>query len=149
MTIQEQNRIIANFMGGEVREVVRINDKVTMAWCGHIAKQWRKEKLGINVGDAILENQLEFHSDWNWLMPVVEKIESIYDDHHGYFGVHIHSNCCVIQGTYLHRALDEPLYGAVYISDINALLPTKIESTYYAVVQFIKWYNSNLKKDHL
>lgn len=101
MTIQEQNRIIANFMGGEVREVVRINDKVTMAWCGHIAKQWRKEKLGINVGDAILENQLEFHSDWNWLMPAWIKFRNLNLDSKEY------SEWCSSLGWYLYSS-DEP-----------------------------------------
>lgn len=126
MTIQEQNRIIADFMN-------------------YPSDNENKSPYYYAIKHCYDNDLMRYHEDWGWLMPVVEKIESIYDDHHGYFGVHIHSNCCVIQGTYLHRALDEPLYGAVYISDINALFPTKIESTYYAVVKFIQWYNT-LKK---
>ena len=83
--------------------------------------------------------------NWNQLMPVVEKIEEIYDEHHGFFAVHIHSNCCDIQGTKLHLALDNNGYGPVYTSDPNAILSTKIESTFYNVVKFIEWYNENLK----
>ena len=30
-----------------------------------------------------------YNSSWNFLMPVIDKIELIYDEHHGYFGVHI------------------------------------------------------------
>jgi len=88
------------------------------------------------------QNTMRFDKSWDWIMPVVEKIESIYDDHHGYFTVHIHSNACDIQGTNLWKAIEpESIYGDVYMSDPNAIFNTKIESTYYNVVQFIKWYN--------
>jgi hypothetical protein len=84
----------------------------------------------------------KYHMNWDWLMPVVERIESLHDDHHGYFGVHISSNSCSIQGTELWRAIQEyPSYGYVYMSDPNAILNTKIESTWYNVVKFIQWYN--------
>lgn len=93
--------------------------------------------IGEDIGSEI---------DFNRLMPVVEKIESIYDDHHGYFAVHISSNGCNIQGTNLWKTLEgREGYNtpdtAVYMSDPNAILGTKLESTYYNVVQFIKWYN--------
>ena len=96
-------------------------------------------------------HNLKYHSSWDWLMPVVEKIESIHDKHHGYFGVHISSNTCSIQGTNLWKSLllaipfdaSKP-YGPVYCSDTNAIFDTKIESTWYAVVSFIKWYNKEL-----
>lgn len=84
-----------------------------------------------------------YDSDWNLLIPVVEKIESIHDDHHGYFGVHIYSNSCTIQGTNLNMAIEGSI-DYVYMSDPNAILPTKIESTFYNVVAFIKFYNANL-----
>ena len=87
-------------------------------------------------------HQFKYHKSWDWLMPVVEKIESLYDEHHGYFGVHISSNSCSIQGTNLHLSINNPEYGSVYTSDPNAVFETKIESTYYAVTQFIKWYKT-------
>jgi len=75
-------------------------------------------------------------------MPVFEKIESIYDEHHGYFGVHISSNGCTIQGTnFRSDIIPEP---PVYFN--NVVLDTKLNATYYAVVLFIKWYNKNLNK---
>ena len=83
-----------------------------------------------------------YNSSWNFLMPVIDKIELIYDEHHGYFGVHISGNSCSIQGTKLHMALNNPNYGWVYSSDTNAIFETKIESAFYNVVQFIKWYNN-------
>ena len=80
--------------------------------------------------------------DWKWLMPVVEKIESIYDEHHGYFAVYIGGNSCTIQGTKLK--LDKITRPPVYFNDV--VLSTKIKSTYQAIVTFIEWYDKNLKK---
>lgn len=90
---------------------------------------------------------LSYHLSWDWLMPVVEKIEKIHNDHHGYFGVYISSNQCIIQGTKLNLALKNPEYGFVYLSDTNAIFDTKIKSTWFAVVEFIKWYTLNIKNN--
>jgi hypothetical protein len=82
-------------------------------------------------------NDLIFNVSWEWMIPVVEKIESIHDTHHGYFGVSIYSNSCSIQGT-LFRSdsiSDPPIYYSQAVSD------TKILATWLAVVNFITWYN--------
>lgn len=88
---------------------------------------------------------LDYHKNWNELMYVVERVEAIHDSHHGYFGVHISSNGCSIQGTKLHMAINDSSYGYVYMSDPNAVFHTKIESTWYNIVEFIKWYNKQTK----
>lgn len=103
---------------------------------------------GQHVSIVCRPSQMEYHSSWDWLMPIVDKIESIYDDHHGYFGVHIISNSCMIRGTFLHKAIKKnSKYGWVYMSDPEAIFETKIESTWYNVVQFIKWWNG--RKDRI
>lgn len=107
-----------------------------------------KAKDIMEMKDLLVEYACHYESQWSALMPVVEKIESIYDSHHGYFGVHISSNSCSIQGTNLWKAiqnLDE--YGDVYCSDPNAILSTKIESTWYACASFIKWWNEYSKSN--
>ena len=94
-----------------------------------------------NIKECILE-KLKYHESWNDLMLVIEKIESIENPHHGFFGIHISSNGCSIQGTKLHLALEDLAgYGYVYCSDPNAIFETKIESTWYNIVEFIKWWN--------
>lgn len=98
----------------------------------------------IGVQNPIREQDLNFHASWGWLMGVVEKIESIHDDFHGYFGVYISGNTCTIQGTKLDTSPET--FHPAYLSDVNAVFPTKIESTWYNVVQFIKWYNETIKK---
>ena len=76
-----------------------------------------------------------YHLQWDWLMPVVEKIESIKDPHHGFFGVHISSNGCGIQGTNFRS--DDIAEPPVYF--YNATLNTKLAATYHCVIKFIEW----------
>ena len=66
---------------------------------------------------------LLFDSDWNWLMEVVEKIESLN------FIVYIETNYCQLYNATNHEELIKSIYS------------TKIESVYNACVEFIKWYN--------
>lgn len=84
----------------------------------------------------------QYHTSWDWLMPVVEKIESIQDEHHGYFGVHIVSNTCTIQGTNLYLSVDNTDYGYVYFDHV--VLDNKPQSTYQAIIRFLTWYNTQI-----
>lgn len=82
---------------------------------------------------------LRYHKSWDWKMSVVEKIETIEDDKYGRFVIHIYSNACSIQSIKQHPIDLLPLY----MSDPNAILDTKIESTWYNIVSFIKWYSQH------
>lgn len=68
---------------------------------------------------------LSFDSDWNWLMQVVEKIESLG------VVVEIRENVCYIETT-----------PNDYYSELET---TKIQAVYKACVEFIKWYNEQPK----
>ena len=71
-------------------------------------------------------NDLKYHSDWNWLMEVVEKIESE--------GFSIEMNrqeegdyqCLITKGNDIK---------------FQTFSSMKIEAVYNACVEFIKWYN--------
>lgn len=71
---------------------------------------------------------LQFNSDWNWLMEVVEKIESL-----GYY--------VNITGTYVSIGAIESKTNPIFIEKDSNI---KIEAVYNACVEFIKWYNSHL-----
>lgn len=86
---------------------------------------------------------MKYHEDWHCLMGVVEKVESTYDEFHGYFGVHISSNSCSIQGTNLRT--DPKSFHPAYMSDPNAIFDTKLNSTWYNIVKFIGWWNEYQK----
>lgn len=77
---------------------------------------------------------LNYYKDWNLLMPVVEKIESLEVAVNNYVLVTIgSSSCCWI----------EDRNGNVL--DIYKENYSKIICVYLAVVEFIKWYNKNNK----
>ncbi len=125
--IQEGNRLIALSPFGDCK----VNDKKsTYQYERHDGSDWYLEGL-------------QYHWNWNWLMPVVEKIESIKDPHHGYFGVHICSNSCTIQATNFRSGnpMGDPPY---YFADWT--LDTKIQSTYQGIISFIQWYNKQNSK---
>ena len=84
------------------------------------------EKKEIEEGNRLIA---EFHgsmiirpysTDWNWIMLVVEKIESL-----GYYTNIMENGMCIDGDLVIERWGD-----------------TKIEGTFKTVVEFIKWYNS-------
>jgi len=80
----------------------------------------------------VIDKDLEFHKNWNWLMEVVEKIESV-EGH-----LHICDN-----DIFLHfpkRCID-----CIRI-DGERLNLNKKEAVYKSCLEFIKWYNENLAK---
>lgn len=122
--METENRLIAEFMGYEfVDGDFRIphSDKTTNSnfseWCstyGDIDGMF-------SVGYLLAPSNLMFHSDWNWLMEVVEKIEKLG------VVVEIRENVCYIETSPNN-----------YYSELE---DTKLQATYKAVVEFIKWYN--------
>ena len=94
------------------------------------------EIIAVFMGRVIPEDKLEFYdenptthfynSNWNWLMEVVEKIESL-----GY-RVTIVRHICRIDLTEESKL--------IISEDIK-----KIEAVYSACLEFIKWYNKQNK----
>lgn len=70
--------------------------------------------------------------DWNKLMGVVLKIESLNHQKFGKFKVIISDDCCTIQAT---NRTKENTYNKTYCSK------TKINSVYESVLLFLDWYN--------
>ena len=131
--IIKNNKLIAEFMEGVYTSKLFVIDR------GYI---WLP-----NHNMTKIEN-IKYHKSWDWLTPVVEKIESLETEQDGNFQVHISSNSCSIQGTNLWKSVQNlSKYGPVYMSDPNAIFETKLESTYYNVVEFIKWWNNNKIND--
>ena len=76
------------------------------------------------AGKLRIAEQLEYHSSWDWLMPVIEKIN------------HIDKNANVtLRRDILHFQRNNNC-----IFDMT-IFETK-ERVWYAVVDFIKWYNA-------
>lgn len=126
---EDSNKLIVEFMGAIAYKKAAHSHCFKKAPSG--IPSWSDNYL--TIGD------LQYNTSWDWLMPVVEKIESIWDDFHGYFGVHISSNSCCIQGTKLNTTIENPHYA--YFNEVVA--DTKIQATWQAVTGFIQWYNNN------
>ena len=112
--IVENNKLIAEFMG--------------LSYCKkYLYEGWYKNhEHNHRLCDF---NGLKYHSDWNWLMEVVEKIERL-----GYvFEIKI-TGCRINQienGSIIVLRWEED--------------KTKIEAVYNACLEFIKWYNEQNK----
>lgn len=72
-------------------------------------------------------SEFYFDSKWDWLMPVVEKIESLKHP------VYISSNNCQIY--------EKISWGEHNGWNVDSYGKNKLEATYLAVVEFIKWHN--------
>ena len=69
---------------------------------------------------------LQYHLSWDWLMPVVEKIENL-----GYF-------CMINKRTSIYTGTKDQ---KISITTIEG--NTKILNTWKAIIAFIEWYNKN------
>ncbi len=97
MNTQENNKMIAEFMGAEKTHIQSVGD----IYCPVPSKN------GSEYAD-----KLQYHSSWDWLMPVVEKI--------------------------LNKSDNDELIERFY--EIQNVIPNR-EATYNAVVEFINQYN--------
>ena len=135
--IKEGNNLISRFMGYYLRENFMNS---SYWWHSADSKIWGKGTWT----PAFQEFDYQWHCDFQWLIKVVEAIEAIRNEEFGWFQVTIQSNTCSIYSKYLPETYmnrGKP----TYMSDPNAVFPTKIESTWYNVVAFIKFWNSQNK----
>lgn len=140
--------MIAEFMGCELKEQEFPK--------GHFQKLWRCEIVNPlrDYIEANQEDQLYFHSDWNWLMTVLMKIESLQEPTPPkmdkdqicltyQLGCVLNKWCKI---TFTNRKLSE-------WKDKHKSIPcdtytfsesgkTILEATYLTIVKFIDWYNT-------
>jgi hypothetical protein len=143
----ENNRIIARFMGFESYPFENKGGKGFDVTLNGVPKDDCNGSyscacygdLEYNI-EQILSRELKYHKCWNWLMEVVEKIETLFNDG---IDVDIFSDGTVItqyrfeENEYLTEGEE-----IVRLTKAEIGFDTKIEHTYQAVVEFIKWYNS-------
>lgn len=84
---------------------------------------------------------VKYHSSWDWLMPVVEKIETF-----PFITTIITSGCRIsmweesVPYEWINVDFED-----IYSFGGKYYVRTKIEATWLTVVEFIKWYNKNKK----
>lgn len=131
-SIIEGNSKICIFLGGTVKQIWKIQGISTYAWYGKVAHKWRKNKLKLSIGESIILDQLLFHSSYEWIMDVVEKIESL-----GYV-----STIEQLQHGE-HRVFFNKKETLEGVANGARDTESKKIAIYKAVVDFIDWYNKN------
>lgn len=134
MNTTESNKLIAEFMGGMFDHN---NNKIGLG--GNVR---RDENGMVWAANHYWPNELQYHSSWGWLMPVVEKIEKLrlFTDKVETFAVIIYP---------YHTRIEQHSQHALAFADemdfntIEEDAENKIEATYKAIVKFITWYNQN------
>ena len=111
----EKNKLIAEFMGLEI-----VNADIILY-----------ELNGI----AYPINKLQYHTSWDWLMPVVEKIESFQDGDDGDL-MRGHLYNLRIEQNFVYILDGESMDVIIEMNGDN-----KLDATYKAVVEFINQYN--------
>ena len=88
-------------------------------------------------------NSLCFHTSWDWLMPVVEKIEDFYiiSGKELEFQVVQYEDEVKIIAKYLDKKWET-------IVEISADGSGKKKNTYQAVIKFIEWYNEQSNNEN-
>lgn len=102
--IIEGNKLIAEFMGGEVNE--------NGTCIGYTKMQIPDLAFRTYNFDSLKIAGYDYHSSWDWLMPVVENIDLLHFNEKQYFEI-----------------------------DVQQFMDNNIESVYYSVVNFLKRYN--------
>ena len=118
--MMNDNKLIAEFMSGDFKVNAHYGINIDFLKDNITAKQ--------------LENDLRYDKSWDWLMPVVEKIES-----HGIDFFIVDNRVKIAHNT--DHSIDIIL-DSVYVGG-------KMTATYKAVVEFIKQYNESNKMDNL
>jgi hypothetical protein len=144
MNTEEGNISIAKFMGGRY---------ITVHSCIATGPANSKDTVYTPIDD------LKYHSSWDWLMPVIEKIvknKELLNKPCNTLGYEKINFQLEYDGYY--RKWDSIIYGELFYWDEKAIghtieIPhkriegkTNIEAAYLAVVQFIKWYNQKKNK---
>jgi hypothetical protein len=132
MEAQENNKLISEFMGIHARrtlfgvELFHPNGNPVMKWnaCWTKKQAWK---------EFLDNNGKLYNSSWDWLMTVVEKIETINLDNNINF-----PNVTIGGGLY---CIIQDCNGELFqfLGEENS----KISSAYKAIIEFIKWNNEN------
>jgi len=122
--ILENNKLIVEFM--EIKkEIISTNNIHSWSDAPYF---YTTENLKEKVIENIVEYS-KYHEKWDWLMPVVEKIENI----------DVVASVQIEQPTiYIWKSSIDSTFEDI---EIDIFKFSKLEAVYKAVIEFIKWYN--------
>lgn len=126
---EENNNLIADFV--ELKY-----DEINFDW---VCPIYSLEILMYKYEGFNNNKNFLFHRSWDWLIPVVEKIESLSYKKTRHFYLFKTSS-------YVEIKVDRMKVNLFSKWGTNANINTR-EAVYKAVVEFIKWYNQNNTND--
>ena len=137
----ENNKIIAEFMGAK---------EIITETTHRIYKEFEMYGIIESIEDRedikhfYQPEEMLFNSDWNWLMEVVEKIESISFEEDNFINVTIGNEAKFIydDGCGFDCTIQDA-HGKLF--ELSTCEHTKIKTVYNACIEFIKWYNEQNK----
>lgn len=121
------NKMITEFMGLEK--------------CDRCPGDCGKYKIG--AGIYMNHEELGYHKSWDWLMPVVEKIEDLFDKYVLKVYVSINGRNCDIWNYFDPESVLRSVSDTSLHFKQRKHATTKIEATYEACLNFINWYNNH------
>jgi len=122
--MKENNKMIAEFMGLIIRDKEGNLPTCSLQHKLFVREEWDK----LYLASPYSPNGPDYHKEWNWLMPVVEKIENL-----GYEFFIVENRVEVSHNTdhSIETIIDFTFHGG------------KRGATYRGVVEFINQYNKN------
>lgn len=133
----ENNKLIAEFMGGKITnepDPFWPDDGTKNKWYASF-EPGNNPRKSSKSGTKRQLWDLDYHTSWDWLMPVVEKIEKIPDTWVRIYGDEKYFECEIDDANYTNADGTG--------SRFHIRGKTKIDAVYQAVLEFINWYNSN------
>lgn len=118
MKTVKNNKLIMKFLGAKTVPEDSLNPLIL---------KWSCPKFLLAHNKFLSQNELKFDSDWNWLMPVLEKIQSL-----GY-SINRSSSMVYINGD-----------NGIVVPPINVYIESgtsEKKAVYDVCLSFIKWYN--------
>ena len=126
--IIENNKMIAEFLDWEF-------DDLSETFETPFLKLVDPQAFGDEQFSCKLQDfELDFHTDYNWLIKVVEKIENLQDE-----------NSCAIYNVRIEQCFVEIIINHISETIVEVDSNSKIQAVYQACVEFIKWYNEQNK----
>jgi hypothetical protein len=143
LEIAKNNELIAKFLGWFQEE----GQEGTWFYVDDSAK-----RVAYSIHNNYPHRDLPFHRSWEWLMPVVEKINKFHVSERPFkYGkpesvkLKIHEDKVTVEGSFWTNpnTVDGNHWSYLKIKKFKYSDNTLIECVYMAVVEFVKWYNKN------
>ena len=127
-TLEEKNRMIAKFMGFE--------DESRFIGGHNVMRRKTIWKFGCQQYESYNYDDLKYHISWDWLMPVVEKIESLeYSVEKNLQRIDGDFQCLITKG-------NDILFQEFAVKSIESgHWEHVLKAMHYLVVEFINFYN--------